>query len=112
MYDNMLDIINIAQLEILGVQEEHLYTVLLCFIIMILSVILVPFMIWLIRRQYMYVLVYLVGSLIFMTLIPLIPLFVTKGFPIQKYVLICSVYGFIYACFILFQYLRIIKKGV
>jgi len=112
MYDNMLNLINVAQLEILGVQEEHLYMVLFGLIITVLCVILVPFIIWLIRRQFMYVLVYLVGSLIFMTLIPLIPIFVTKGFPFQKYILICSIYGFAFACFILFQYLRTIRKGV
>ncbi len=112
MYDNMLDIINIAQLEILGVKEEQLYFLALILIVIILSMILAPLIIWLIRSQFTYVLIYLICSLSFITFVSVLPLSVVKGIDIRMLLQSSAIYGLGFACFILYQHIRSNRKGV
>lgn len=100
MDNNMLDIINIAQLEILGVNKQFIYYCLFIMSILIVSVILYPIILILIKHRYIYVFIYIGSSLAFMLLVILFPEIIAKGIEIKRMVQLISLYGFCITCFL------------
>lgn len=69
MVEHMINIINIAQLEMLGVQKEYLYASMLIICLMIVAIICSLLIKLCIYYQWHYVIIYVCFSLLFLLLI-------------------------------------------
>src|SRR5690625_5297387 len=68
MMDALLNMVEISQLEVLGFTVEHGYFLIMFFSFLLLYLLVKPFITVLADKRYVYVLVYVIGSLIMLVI--------------------------------------------
>ena len=109
---NMIDIINITQLEILGVGKEHIYYSLLFVSAIVVSMVLHPIISLFIKRRFTYVLIYLVSSLSMFLISMFLSSQIGLDIKIDTLFHIISLYGFSLTCYLLIQATKNKKRRI
>jgi len=109
---NMIDIINITQLEILGVGKEHIYYILLFVSAIVVSMVLHPIISLFIKRRFTYVLIYLVSSLSMFLISMFLSSQIGLDIKIDTLFHIISLYGFSLTCYLLIQATKNKKRRI
>lgn len=66
MNDLLFGLVNLAQLEVLGFKKEHFYFIILAIILAVLCLVIKPIISFFSRKQYFFLLTYVLGSLLFL----------------------------------------------
>lgn len=106
MLETLFEIVNIAQLEVLGFNKEKQNIFLIFISLLIVSVMLKPVITFLTNKKYTFVLMYFMGSLMMITVVSLIT-FVNGEMTLLKQVFQSIIlFGFTLAFYILYQLLK------
>ncbi|MEI3611046.1 hypothetical protein [Pseudogracilibacillus sp. SO30301A] len=66
MNDLLFGLVNLAQLEVLGFKKEHFYFITLALILAVLCFVIKPIISFFSRKQYFFLLTYVLSSLLFL----------------------------------------------